>query len=108
MSRFSIHQEEAMRRTMHGSLIVAVGLLLGLAVMGWAVEDQPVVLTGEINDIYQLVTDSGEIYEIGINAAGNDLVDSHIDEKVRVKGTASKAEDGARVITVDSFELIAE
>jgi ABC-type microcin C transport system permease subunit YejE len=97
-----------MRRTKHWALAVALALFTILAAAVWAAEDQPVVLTGEINEIYQLVTEDGQVYEIGINDVGNDLVDSHINAKVRVRGTISTAEDGARVITVETFEVIAE
>ncbi len=86
-----------------------IAVLLAVMVAAAAATEAPtVVLTGEINDIYQLVTEDGEIYEIGINEVGNELVDNQINEKVRVKGKISTAEDGARIITVESFERIAK
>jgi hypothetical protein len=88
--------------------VIVLAMLAVLAVAVAASEAPEVELTGEINEIYQLVTDVGEVYEIGINDVGNDLVDSHINEKVRVRGTISTAEDGARVITVTSFEVISQ
>lgn len=89
-------------------LLAILWLLADVAIAAAAGEAPEVELTGEINEIYQLVTDDGEVYEIGINDVGNDLVDSHINERVRVRGTISTAEDGARVITVTSFEVISQ
>ena len=83
-------------------------LMVCLAATTAAAADQQVTLVGEINETYQLVTDNGDIYEVGINDAGNDLVENHIGHKVRVKGVFSLAEDGARIISVESFEVIAE
>jgi len=100
-----------MGRITQGVLAVVLVLLTGVGAMAAATavpRDHPVVLTGQINDTYQLVVESGEIYEIGINDVGNDLVDSHINDKVRVKGTISTAEDGALVITVETFEVITD
>jgi hypothetical protein len=88
--------------------VFAVAVVAALVTLAGAGEVPTVELTGEINEIYQLVTEGGEVYEIGINDVGNDLVDSHINEKVRVRGTISTAEDGARVIMVTSFEVISE
>lgn len=88
--------------------VIMFTMLAVLAVGVGASEAPEVELTGEINEIYQLVTDDGEVYEIGINDVDNDLVGSHINEKVRVRGTLSTAEDGARVITVTSFEVISQ
>ena len=90
------------------ALIIALAMLVAMGVAAAASEAPEVELTGEINEIYQFVTDDGEVYEIGINDVGNELVDSHINDKVRLRGTVSTAEDGARVITVTSFEVISE
>jgi hypothetical protein len=90
------------------SVIMLVTLTAWVFAAAAASEAPEVELSGEINEIYQLVTDDGEVYEIGINDVGNELVDSHINEKVRVRGAISTAEDGARVITVTSFEVISE
>ena len=97
-----------MRRMGKWALVIALAMLTAMVVAAAASEAPEVELTGEINEIYQFVTDGGEVYEIGINDVGNELVDSHINDKVRLRGTVSTAEDGARVITVTSFEVISE
>lgn len=97
-----------MRRMGKWALIIALAMLVAMGVAAAASEAPEVELTGEINEIYQFVTDDGEVYEIGINDVGNELVDSHINDKVRLRGTVGMAEDGARVITVTSFEVISE
>lgn len=97
-----------MRRMGKWALVIALAMLAAMGVAAAASEAPEVELTGEINEIYQFVTDDGEVYEIGINDVGNELVDSHINDKVRLRGTVGTAEDGARVITVTSFEVISE
>jgi hypothetical protein len=97
-----------MCRTGSWALAIVLAMLTAMVMTAAAGDAPEVELTGEINEIYQFVTDDGEIYEIGINDVGNELVDSHINEKVRVRGAINTAEDGARVITVTSFEVISE
>lgn len=105
-----------MRRMGKWALVIALAMLTAIGVAAAASEapeveltgEIEVELTGEINEIYQFVTEDGEVYEIGINDVGNELVDSHINDKVRLRGTVGMAEDGARVITVTSFEVISE
>ena len=97
-----------MRRINGWTLAGVWVLMVCLAVATAVAADQPVTLVGKINETYQLVAENGDIYEVGINDAGNDLVENHIGHKVRVKGQLSLAEDGARIIDVESFEVIAE
>ncbi|MBT8358680.1 MAG: hypothetical protein KJO61_13040 [Deltaproteobacteria bacterium] len=69
-----------------------------------ATED--VVIIGTINEDYQLVEDSGAIYDIDENEMGDELT-KLIGKKVEVIGTLVDT-DGALVITVVSYTILDE
>lgn len=90
-------------RTMGILITLAVFMILPLA----ASASDMVTITGEINDSYQIVDSSGQVYEIADTVEGNELIDSYTGEKVSVTGTLQEDEDG-KIITVTSFKVIAE
>ena len=86
------------------SVILISTLLLGFfTIPGHAAE---VKLVGEVNDVYQLVTDD-QIYEIGDNEMGDTLVYDHIGDKVEVTGTLDEVDD-MKVLTVKNFKVLSE
>ena len=89
----------------------AVCLVLLMLVL-WAgivpVSAFEVTVEGEINEVYQLVTTAGDFYEVAINDPGNELVENQIGQKVRVLGAVQTDADGTRIITVTTYEVLAE
>lgn len=83
------------------------GLLLTLSFAGVVpVTANDVTIVGEVNEENQIVAD-WVIYEVASNELGDDLVRNHISDKVKVTGTVSEKE-GIKIITVSSFEVLAE
>jgi len=64
------------------------------------------IIVGQVNYFYQIMAD-GQIYEVANTSLGDDLVMNHIAEKVEVTGTVEEKE-GMKVITVESFKVVAE
>jgi len=73
-------------------------------VVGIAAAAEEVSITGTINEDSQLVSDTGETYDIGDNEKGNDVMDM-VGKKVSVKGTVMESE-GTKIITITSFDVI--
>jgi hypothetical protein len=72
-----------------------------------AISADKVTILGTINDFYGIETDDGEVYEIGDNEQGDELV-SYAGARVEVTGTVEEDEDGIKIITVTSFVVIEE
>ena len=70
----------------------------------FATED--VVITGTINEDYQIVDDNGAIYDIEENEKG-DEVTKLVGKKVEVMGTLVDA-DGVLVISIVSYTIVDE
>jgi hypothetical protein len=90
---------------------IKICLIIGLFVAVSLFQVEPViandvVIVGEINEEFQIVAD-GIIYEVADNEQGNYLVSNLISAKVKVTGTVSEL-GGIKVITVSSFEVLAE
>ena len=90
-------------RTMGLLITLAVFVVLPLAVSA----SDMVTIEGEVNDSYQIVDNTGQVYEIADTVEGNELIDSHTGEKVSVTGTLQEDENG-KIITVTSFKVITE
>lgn len=82
-------------------LVVLIAMVSTIAV---ATED--VSITGTINESYQIVDDSGAVYDVAENEKGNEVVEL-IGKKVEVMGTVVD-DDGTRVITIVSYKVIEE
>ena len=72
-----------------------------------ALAAESTTITGEVNDSYQIVDGNGQVFEVADTTEGNDLVENHIGEKVKVTGTVEQDQD-VKIITVTTFQVIAE
>lgn len=68
---------------------------------------EAVTIQGEVNDSYQVVDASGQVYEVADTAQGNALVENHIGEKAKVTGTLEQDQD-VKIISVTAFEILPE
>ena len=84
--------------------VVAIVILTTICLLISPVAVNRTTLVGEVNYSYQIVADN-EIYEVGDNAAGDDLVFNYIAQKVKVVGQL-KENDELKIITVESFEVV--
>ena len=86
-------------------VVMAVILAVGAPLAVMAAES--VTIQGEVNDSYQIVDASGQIYEVADTVQGNALVENHIGEKAKVTGTLEQDQD-VKIISVTTFEILAE
>ena len=89
---------------MKRSLGVVIVILTTICLLISPVAVNRTTLVGEVNYSYQIVADN-EIYEVGDNAAGDDLVLNYIAQKVKVVGQLRKS-DELKIITIESFEVV--
>jgi hypothetical protein len=85
-----------------GLIVMVMLLLLPLAAIA-----ESTTFEGEVNDSYQIVATDGQVYEVTDTSEGNDLVENHIGEKVKVTGTVQQEGD-TKVITITTFQVIEE
>jgi len=85
-----------------GLIVMVILLLLPLAAIA-----ESTTFEGEVNDSYQIVATDGQVYEVTDTSEGNDLVENHIGEKVKVTGTVQQEGD-TKVITITTFQVIEE
>ena len=81
--------------------MIIIAFITGVAISG-----ERVTITGTVNDNYQIVTDDGNIYEVGDTKKGDEVVDL-VDKKVKVTGTVQESE-GETIINITSYEIIKE
>ncbi len=87
-------------------VVVLIYAMLALSpVSGMA--NEVVNVVGEVNDSYQLAVGDGQFYEIADTTQGNELVEKHFGEKVKVTGTIEKYDD-YQVLVVTSYQTLAE
>ena len=67
---------------------------------------EQVTILGTVTASYQIVTEDQEVYDVAENEKGDEVVEL-IDRKVKVIGTVEEKDD-VKVITVTSYEVIAE
>jgi len=86
-----------------------VGLIVAvlLTVLPLAAAAESATFEGEVNDSYQIVASDGQVYEVTDTSQGNELVENHIGEKVKVTGTVEQEGD-TKVITITTFQVIEE
>ncbi len=85
-------------------LFSTIVLVFCIAAIGTA---QETIIVGEVNDEYQVVSSEGKIYEVADTEKGNELVNDHIGEKVKVTGTINvMEEESENVIIVTGFTVI--
>ena len=71
---------------------------IGLAMAG------DVTVSGELTDSYQIVTETGDVYDVTDDEKGEELSE-YVGKKVVVQG-ALKEEEGIKTITVTSFKVV--
>lgn len=96
-----------MKRGKMTFMTVLITVVLMSAIPLAAMASEPVTIQGEVNDSYQIVDSSGQVYEIAETEKGNDLVENHIGEKAKVVGTLQQDQD-VKIITITAFEILAE
>ncbi len=63
-----------------------------------------VTISGEITDNYQIVTETGDVYDVTDDEKGEELAEN-VGKKVVVQGTLME-EEGIKTITVTSFKVV--
>lgn len=96
-----------MRRGNSKVLMAWVAWVMLIAAPLVAMAAETVTIEGEVNDSYQIVDGTGQVFEIADTVKGNDLVENHIGEKARVTGTLEQDQD-VKIITVTDFKVTAE
>ena len=82
-------------------------ILIILAAFPFVSSAEEVTIFCEVNDNYQIVGEDGQIYEVTVNEIGNEVVHKLISQIVKVTGTV-KEEEGEKIITILSYEVLAE
>lgn len=82
-------------------LTMVLALTLVLSVQAFAGE---ITITGKINDMYQIVTDKGDVYEVADNDLASELLEN-IGQTVKVTGTLVQGEEGVKNIRVSDYEI---
>ena len=83
-----------------------VVLVIGALSMGGTMAQATITIVGEVNDEFQIVTDSGDAYNVYANDVGNEVVEQ-TGAKVTIRGDVETVE-GEKWITIQSFELVAD
>lgn len=95
------------------SILLTLLISLPLTLAALAAEENPetpageiVTVTGEVNDNYQLITNEGVVYEIGVSDAGDELI-RYPGARAKVEGQVIE-EEGLKTIYVTAYHLIRE
>ena len=92
----------------HRNLLIIVCAMCSVALsFGTALSADEVTIVGTVNGDYQIETDYGDVYEVGVSDEGDELVE-HVGARVEVTGTVEEDEDGVKIIMVTSFIFIEE
>ena len=91
---------------MKTSVCLIAVLVTAMCFLASPAASERVTLVGEVNDNHQIVADN-EIYEVDDNRVGDDLVTNYIAQKVKVVGQLRET-DESKIITVETFEVVAE
>ena len=67
---------------------------------------EEIIIKGKVNDKYQIVTEAGQIYEVGYNEKGDEVVLQNIGKIVKARGTIKESYEGKKIITVTSYEVV--
>ena len=82
------------------TVLLVATLSIGTALAGG------VTVTGEVNDDFQIITDTGDVYDVAEDEKGESLA-ANVGKKVVVQGTLME-EDGIKTIVVASFKVLDE
>ena len=81
--------------------VFTIALIFGVAFSG-----ETKVITGTVNDDYEIVTDEGTAYTVEVGEMGDEVVEL-VGRKVKVTGIVEESE-GEKMITVTSYVIIEE
>ena len=81
-------------------------LIIAAFLSGTAISGKTMIITGTVNEKYQIVADDGQVYEVADTEKGDEVVDL-VGKKVKVTGTVEES-DGEKVITITSLAVIEE
>ena len=87
--------------------LALIACMAFLAVPVAALASSTVTLEAEVNDNFQLVGGDGRIYDVADTEKGNELVDKHVGDKVKVTGTVEQDEE-QNLILVTAYVVMAE
>ena len=82
--------------------ITILGISLILSAHGFATE---ITVVGHVNEMYQIVAEDGQIYEVEENEVGNELVENNVGKKVRISGEVKEVDD-IKMIRVSFYEVL--
>ena len=83
-------------------LTMVLALTLVLSVQAFAGE---ITITGKINDMCQIVTDKGDVYEVADNDLASELLEN-MGQTVKVTGTLVEEDEGVKTIRVSDYEIV--
>jgi hypothetical protein len=87
--------------------ILSIFMVVLIAILSTiAVAAENVTITGTVNESYQIVDDSGTVYDVAESEKGNEVIEL-IGKKVQIIGTVVD-DDGTRVVTVVSYTVVDE
>ena len=81
-------------------------LIIAAFLSGTAISGKTMIITGTVNEKYQIVADDGQVYEVADTEKGDEVVDL-VCKKVKVTGTVEES-DGEKIITITSLAVIEE
>jgi hypothetical protein len=87
-------------------LIGLLAILMIAFLSGSAISAKSLTIIGTVTADGQIVTDDDQVYEIGENKKGDELIEL-IGRNVKVTGTVVE-EDETRIILVISYEVVEE
>ena len=82
------------------TVVLAAALILSVQV--FAAE---ITISGKINEMYQIVTEKGELYEVADNDLTSEVLEN-IGQTVKVTGTVIEDDSDVKTILVNDYEII--
>ena len=83
-------------------LTIVLALTLVLSVQAFAGE---ITITSKINEMYQIVTDNGDVYEVADSDLAREMLEN-IGQTVTVIGTLIQGEEGVKTIRITDYEIV--
>ena len=90
------------RKTLAKRFTMALAIALVFSAQVFAAE---ITITGRINDMYQIVTDTGKIYEVADNDLADEMLEN-VGKAVKVTGTLIEDDEEVKTILVTEYEII--
>ncbi|MGB2928661.1 MAG: hypothetical protein WBB70_07095 [Desulfobacterales bacterium] len=90
------------RKRLAKLLPMVLAVTLVLSVQAFAAE---ITVTGKINDMYQIVTDKGDVYELADTDLASEMLEN-VGQTVKVTGTLVEEDEGVKTIRVSDYEIV--